>query len=243
MTRSNTHPITGRQDYVRSDADWRRKIEYHEAKLGHIICGAHMSDTGTPCMAKPLDGEHRCGKHQMKAIPNPQRKTRYHPRTKYGMNMTGFIQCRRCKDSHCKARVNTDDDECPLEVHVYNEVMSLKDKYDLTDFLQVGMLESVAQVFVKKLRADRMIADEGMTIKDIVGFDKNTGSPLYTTKDHPLLKHSSSFNKELLQFADAIEFSPKAQRRKQLDKDVVEDGKGIVTSILQNALKLRGEGK
>lgn len=241
MVRSNSHPLTGRQDYVRSDAGWRTKVEYYEQKLGHVICGAHLKDSGTPCMKKPLEGEHRCNTHFHKRKVKPNEVVKYPSRTKYGMTMTGFIQCRRCKDAHCKARVDTEDDDCPLEVNVYNEVMALDDKYNLNDYLQIGMLSSVAQIFVKKLRCDRMIADDGMTLRDIIGFDRSSGEPLYTTREHPLLKHASSLNNELIKFADAIEFSPKAQSRKQLDKDIVTDGKGMVTSILQNALKLRGD--
>jgi hypothetical protein len=243
MTRSNSHPQTGRQDYIRSDASWRAKVEYYEAQLGHIICGAHLKESGTPCLRKPEEGHHRCPRHEIIHKRKPNEVVKYPSRTKYGMNMTGFIQCRRCKDLHCKARVNTEDDECPLEVNIYNEVMALKDKYDLGDYLQVGMLESVAQVFVKKFRCDRMIADEGMVVKEITGFDRQTGEPYTNKREHPLLKHASSLNKELLSFADAIEFSPKAQSRKQTDKDMAENGHMVVTSIMQHAHKLRGEVK
>jgi hypothetical protein len=153
--------------------------------------------------------------------------------------MTGFIQCRRCDDTHCKARVDSEEDDCPLEVGIYEEVMALKDKYKLEDFLQFGMLESVAQVFVKKLRCDRMIAQEGMVIQDITGFDRDTGEPYYNKREHPLMKHATALNNELIKFADALEFSPKAQSRKKTDDKLVTDGQAIVTAIMQKSLKKR----
>lgn len=241
MVRSNTHPLTGRQDYIRSNAVWRTKVEYYEAKLGHVICGAHLKETGTPCLRKPEEGSHRCPKHEIIHKKKPNEVVKYPPRTKYGMTMNGFIQCRRCKDTHCKARVNEDEDDCPLEVGIYNEVMSLKDKYKLDDYLQVGMLDSVAHVFVKKFRCDRMIAQDGMVVEDITGFDRSTGAPFTNKREHPLMKHASSLNKELLAFADSLEFSPKAQSRKQTDDKMIESGTNVVTSIMQRAHKLRME--
>jgi hypothetical protein len=139
----------------------------------------------------------------------------------------------------CEARRVDDDDDCVLEKKIYDDVMALKDKYNLGDFLQVGMLESVAEIFVKKFRCDRMIADEGMVIQEIVGFDRVTGAPLKNTKEHPLLKISSNLNRELIAFADSLEFSPKAQSRKKTDERVSENGREIFSSIMQDALRMR----
>jgi hypothetical protein len=238
MARGRIHPLTGRQDWIRSNKGWREKIEYYEAKLGYVICGVHLKGSGTPCLNRPVDGGHRCAKHTSRR-GNPQDGLKYHSRTTRGMHMSGFIQCRRCKDMRCEARRVDDDDDCVLEKKIYDDVMALKDKYNLGDFLQVGMLESVAEIFVKKFRCDRMIADEGMVIQEIVGFDRVTGAPLKNTKEHPLLKISSNLNRELIAFADSLEFSPKAQSRKKTDERVSENGREIFSSIMQDALRMR----
>ena len=85
-----------------------------------------------------------------------------------------------------------------------------------------------------------MIANDGMIVEEIIGFDRETGKPIKNRKEHPLLKHSSNLNRELIAFADAIEFSPKAQSRKQANSDLVESGENVITQILQNALHKHG---
>jgi hypothetical protein len=237
----NTHPITGRQDAIRADADWRRVIEHFEGLTGHVICGRKLQATGDPCLNKPVEGKHRCHIHSTRPVKHYSTKTKYHPKVKYGMNLNTFLVCSRCKVEHCGARVTDGtNDDCPIEIGIYKEVMELKDKYDLSDTLQEGMLESVAFIFIKRYRCERFIADEGMILEDIVGFSESTGKPYTNKKEHPLLKTASSLNKELIAFADSIEFSPKAVNRKKDDKDVGE-GINLIKNILQDAHNRRSE--
>ena len=237
----NIHPITGRQDAIRADADWRRVIEHYEGLTGHVICGRKLQKTGEPCMNKPVDGGHRCHIHSTRKHTHYSEQTKYHPKVKYGMKLNTFLVCSRCKTEHCGARVTDGtNDDCPIEGNIYADVMELKDKYELEDTIQEGMLESVAFIFIKRYRCERFIADEGMMLEDIIGFNESTGKPYTNKKEHPLLKTASSLNKELIAFADSIEFSPKAVNRKKAGDEPVK-GEDVIKSILQAAQKMRVE--
>ena len=81
----------------------------------------------------------------------------------------------------------------------------------------------------------------GSVVQDITGFDKETGEPFYNKREHPLMKHATALNNELIKFADSLEFSPKAQSRKKTNDQMVDDNRSIVSSIMQRALKKRSE--
>lgn len=242
--RKSIHPITGRPDPIRQDNSWRFKIDQLEGSLGYVICGANMTSSGEPCIARPEKGEHRCKRHTKTPGVNPNGRCKYPPNVGYGMKLNTFIQCHRCKDDFCKERVtdaqviSDGGDDCPIEQEVYGNVMALTDKYIFNgDFLQEGMLETVAYTFIKRYRAEKAIADEGMVVEDIMGFRKD-GSPFSNKRAHPLLKPLNDLGKELIAFAKALEFSPEALRKREVDTEIV-DGKQIISDILKQAHKNR----
>lgn len=244
---SGIHPITGRNDRVRQNSVQRERIRLLENSLGYVICGKPLSTTGEPCTKRPLKGEHRCKMHYKGGRrESANGKCKYPPRVGYGMNLNTFVQCHRCKDDFCKERITDKDiidageDECPIEREIYKNVMELSDKYLIEgDYLQTGMLESVAYVFIKRWRAEKSIAEEGMLVDDIVGFD-NKGGVISNKRAHQLLKPLSEFNKELIQFSKALVFSPDAIKRQAADEEVI-DGAQVITEILKKAHKSRME--
>lgn len=234
------HPLTGRPDMLRK-GKWRDRMEEIESMLGHVICGARVGATGEPCLKQPLDSEHRCEKHNGHKKDNPHNshnKLKYPPRIGYGMNLNTFIQCHRCKEQDCSERVDENDDDCPVEQEIFARTMELKDKYTIDgDYLQTGMLESVAFLLIHRFRAEKAIASEGMTLDEMVAIGE--GGKLYTSKKpHPLLKHLMDINKQINTYSKSMEFSPAAIRGKDKDDDI-EDAAGIVADILRQAHKNR----
>ena len=239
--RKSIHPITGRPDPIRQDGAWRYKIDQLEGSLGYVICGARVASSGEPCIARAEKGEHRCKKHTKTPGVNPNGRCKYPPNVGYGMKLNTFIQCHRCKDDFCSERITDKDiisdgeDDCPIEKDVYSNVMALSEKYIFDgDYLQEGMLETVAYTFIKRYRAEKAIAMEGMVVEDIMGFRKD-GSPFSNKRAHPLLKPLNDFGKELISFAKALEFSPEAVNKNKGDVEKVDATK-IISDILKSAL-------
>lgn len=242
----SVNPLTGRPDPIRTNKDWLYKINQLEVSLGYIICGTQLKTTGEPCTKRPIEGTHRCKQHTKTPGVNPNGRCNYPPNVGYGMKLNTFIQCHRCKDDFCKERIADKDiisdgeDNCPIEKEVYQNVMALSDKYIFNgDFLQEGMLETVAYTFIKRYRAEKAIAEEGMVVEDIMGF-RQDGSPFSNKRAHPLLKPLNDLGKELIAFAKALEFSPEALRKREVDTEIV-DGKQIISDILKQAHQSRGE--
>lgn len=239
--RRATHPITGRIDKTRTNPQWRERVQQIENSLGYVICGAYATKTGEPCMSRPMKGQHRCVSHTPKSTEdiNSKKNRPYPSNVGYGMNLNMFVRCRRCKDEHCPHRIDDiDSDECVIEKDIYAEVMGLSEKYKIDrDVLQGGMLESVAFLFIKRFRAEKAIAKDGMTYEEIVGFDPNGGS-FKNKKPHPLLKSLSDINRELNTFSKSLQFSPEAQTKLQADEDM-QDSANIIAGILKNAHRKR----
>lgn len=197
-------------------------------------------------------GEHRCLQH---AGNNPdgdsfkefRDKFPHSPNVRWGMNLNVLTVCRLCKQEYCPHRVcpeqrtppvdpsgNAIDDTCPIERSIYVDIMRMAAEYGLNDRLQDSMLESVAFAFIHRYRAERHVSRDGMVMKSITGFTRD-GRPLYETKEHPLLKHISKLNDTIIKFSDALEFSPKAQTRKQGDEQAADTGRAIISSLIQAA--------
>jgi hypothetical protein len=242
--RRATHPLTGRIDKTRTNTKWRERIQQMEKTLGYVICGALDRSTGQPCRNQPIEGYHRCKLHQgnpkkVEKLKDKVKNNVYPPNVGYGMNLNMFVRCRRCKDFECKNRINdSENDECVIEKQIYDDVMALREKYKIDDdILQGGMLESVAFLFIKRYRAEKAIADEGMVLKEIVGFD-NKGGSFKNKKPHPLLKNLSDINRELNNFAKSLQFSPEAQNKLNTDKEM-NDSANVIAGILKDAHKKR----
>jgi len=232
------HPITGRQDAVRTDADWRTRIERQEKMLGYIICGAKDRKTGEPCKNVPTEGRHRCKKHD-RNFKSGNGLSKYPPNIGYGMNLNQFMICRRCKwREGCMYFTTDDEDECKIEMGIYESVMALKDKYTIDgDYLQSGMLESIAFLMIHRYRAERAIAQEGMVIEEQIGAFGD-GNILTNKRPHPLLKHVMDINKQINAYSKTMEFSPESIRNRKDNTDSV-DAANALSNILKDAQKIR----
>jgi len=229
------HPITGRQDKVRTDPDWRGRIERYERSLGYIICGATDRKTGEPCLCIPLEDQHRCEKHTPKQRKPGATKSKYPPNVGYGMNLMQFIICKRCKTKEgCPHHSEEEDAECAIEKHIYESTMQLKDKYTIDgDYLQSSMLEAIAFLLIHRFRAERAISFEGMILEEAVGA-YGKGEVITNKRPHPLLKHLMDINKQLNQYSKSMEFSPESIHRRESDRDTI-DASNAFSEILKQA--------
>jgi hypothetical protein len=228
------HPLTGKHDKVRaSSLDWLARIQEREKELGYVICGAYDIRTGNPCESIPPEGCERCNFHSFNRYGKPPIVDTRFPAFTHGMGLNQFIRCDRCKDVDCVHR-QEGMAQCVIEKSIWDEVMNLKDIY-LTngDCLQTGLLESVALMFIKRFRAEKILAEDGMVIDEIIGFDRE-GRPFRNSKPHPLLKNLSDINRELNAFAKTLQFSPEAQNKLKADERI-EDSANVIVSILKGA--------
>lgn len=245
------HPLTGRQDKVRTDKNWRARIERLESQLGYIICGSKNSKTGEPCTKQPNPGRHRCPLHDRVRnrghFKDTRKKLDYPPNVGYGMNLMQFIVCHRCHTrDDCPVYPTVDhetDDRCPIEMDIFDKTMQLKDKYTVEgDYIQESMLESIAFCLIHKFRAEKQIAFDGMVIREITGSYQNGERVgfIEQNKAHPLLQHISSINKEFAAFAKAMIATPEAIRRFEGDKEAAK-ASSVLSDILKTAHKKRFE--
>ena len=241
------HPLTGRQDAVRTDKVWRGRIEKLESQLGYIICGANNSKTGEPCTKQPDEGEHRCKQHSVNMMKGPAIKEKkgghhnltYPPHVGYGMNLMQFIICRRCTTREgCPHYTSGREDECKIEKDIYDNTMALKDKYTIDgDYIQTSLLDTIAFSLIHKFRAERAVAYEGMTYDEVVGaYSSGQGMVelIKNKKAHPLLKHIIDINKQLALFAKSMVATPETIKRFENDKEAV-DASNVLSDILKQA--------
>lgn len=242
------HPITGREDPVRANEDWCRRIQELENSLGYVICGAHKSTTGEPCRNRPVKGEHRCKNHLKtpgsRGNPYSEGKRTLPTNISHGVNMDMIMECNACKDDRCGQRirdpeVKQGDDNCPIELDIREQILALAETYglDRDNFIDMSILEDIAMLYIKKYRAEKKIAMDGMEVDHLEGF-ANDGRPITNKNEHHLLQAAMRLQTQIDTKLDSILATPKSKKNKE-QQDTEESFKTQVTSILQSAQGLR----
>ncbi len=154
------------------------------------------------------------------------------PITQGSLNTPTTLRCSKCKFLGCEFRERSDR-LCPIELGIREAVTELAESYGLEDAIQLGLLATLADLFVKRWRCEMALAEIGIVYEEVVNVARD-GTLIKNLRANPLLKAVNDIERNILSYIKELKASPASK-----DDGALVDNRSVIINVMRRAQELR----
>jgi len=161
-------------------------------------------------------------------------RDRWHnlPITQGSLYKPATLRCSKCPFLGCEYRERSDR-QCPIELGIRQAVTELADSYGLKDAIELGLIATLADLFVKRWRCEMALAEIGIVYEEVVNVARD-GTLIKNIRANPLLKAVNDIERNILSYIKELKATPASK-----DNGALVDNRSVIINVMRRAHELR----